>query len=179
MFEFIPTPIEGCFEIQPKIIADHRGTFRKVFHSTSFLNKGLAHSFEDVHYWVLTKDAIRGLHFQPIPYASALLVTCVSGCVLDVVVDLRSSSDTYKRVFSRNLEASRGNMLYIPEGLAHGCLSTVNKSIIITMSSKENMAVHKAGLNWASIDFDWPVDRPIVSPEDQALVPLTDYQTQF
>lgn len=177
MFDFLPTTIAGCYEVRPRVLTDHRGTFSKLFHSTTFREKGLIYSFKDADYSLYPRDAVRGLHFHPEP--DALVVSCVSGSVLDVLVDMRRESSTYKKVFSTRLESSAGNMLYIPGGVAHGFLSLTNNTALITLSSSHVDATPKAGIHWSSIDFDWPVVNPVVSEEDQQLIPLADYERQF
>ena len=179
LFEFLPTSIDGCYEVRPRILTDHRGTFSKLFHYNTFRDKGLLYNFSDADYLISSRDAIRGLHFHPENETYALLVSCVSGSVLDVVVDLRRQSQTYKKVLSVTLEASVGNALYIPAGLAHGYLSVADDTALITLASRDGSAGERKGIHWKSIDFNWPVSNPVVSDEDDRLMPLADYVSQF
>ena len=179
MFDFIHTTVDGCYEIRPRVLTDNRGTFSKLFHSTTFRHKGLVHTFADADYWLYPQDTIKGLHFHPDSEEDALLVSCVNGEVLNVVVDLRKNSKTYRKVISVRLDASSGNLLYVPGGVAHGFLSVANDTALITLASRHVNASTRKGIHWTSIDFDWPVSSPIVSEEDQRLIPLAEYENQI
>lgn len=179
MFEFLPASIQGCYEIQPKTFADSRGKFIKLFHSGVFRDKGLADTFNEVHYSISHKDVLRGLHFHLPPDANALLVSCIRGRVLDVVVDLRKKSSTYHNVHSTELAATKGTMLYIPEGLAHGFLSLEDNSVHLGLRTRESPRHSQWGINWKSIDFNWPVQNALVSEEDQRLIALVDFASPF
>lgn len=179
MFDFLPTAIDGCYEIRTRILTDHRGTFTKLFHSGTFKDKGLIYTFSNADYLICPEDTISGLHFHPEDEKYALLVSCINGSVLKVVVDLRRHSKTYKKVFSVKLDSSSGNTLYIPEGVAHGFLSEASDSALITLASHRTTVATRKGIHWRSIDFDWPVSSPVISEEDQKLMPLTEYENQF
>src|SRR3989304_1255480 len=99
-FELIPTPIDGCVEIVPRIFEDDRGRFIKLFHQDFFMQHGLNPVFEEQYYSVSSQRVLRGLHFQLPPHAHCKLVSCISGSILDVVIDLRKNSNTYKKVSS-------------------------------------------------------------------------------
>ncbi|MFO7256805.1 MAG: dTDP-4-dehydrorhamnose 3,5-epimerase family protein [Bacteroidota bacterium] len=177
MFEFSPTSIDGCFEIRPRVLTDHRGTFSKLFHSEAFIDKGLVHKFSDVDYIASPRNTLRGLHFHPYHEEYALLVSCASGSVLHVVVDLRRDSKTRGKVYSVTLESSKGNTLYIPAGVAHGFLSQADDTTLLTLSSHRPGA--RNGIHWQSINFDWPVENPVVSEDDQSLMTLAEFESRF
>lgn len=179
LFEFLPTPIEGCFEIIPRIFKDDRGKFIKVFHSDSFAEMGLISSFEEEYYSVSPQKVIRGLHFQTPPNAHVKIVSCISGVLLDLVVDLRKNSKTYMQSHSTELSSERGNLLYVPEGLAHGFYVKSKNSIFLSMNSKKFSADSDKGIKWNSIDFKWPDNNPVVSEKDDNLVTLKDFNSPF
>jgi dTDP-4-dehydrorhamnose 3,5-epimerase len=177
VFEFLSTVLDGCFEIRPRVLADHRGTFIKLFHFNTFSDKGLVHKFSDVDYLASPKDSLRGLHFHPDAEEYAMLVSCASGSALHVAIDLRRKSKTYGKVYSVKLESLTANTLYIPGGVAHGFLSVADDTTLLTMASHRTS--ERKGIHWQSIDFDWPVSNPIVSEEDQRLMSLSEYESQF
>jgi dTDP-4-dehydrorhamnose 3,5-epimerase len=179
LFDVLPTAIDGCYEIRPRILTDHRGSFSKLFHSSTFKEKGLIHTFSDADYLLCPEDTLRGLHFHPEIERYALLVSCINGRVLEVLVDLRRKSKTYKKVFSVKLDSSSANTLYIPEGVAHGFLSVDADIALITLASHRPNPDTKLGIHWKSIDFDWPVSSPVVSEEDERLMSLADYENRF
>jgi len=178
-FKIHPTTIAGCSEIQPPIFADERGKFVKFFHSDSFAEHQLITSFEEEYYSVSHKGVLRGLHFQIPPYAHTKVVTCLQGKILDVVVDLRKSSPTYKKASSTILDSDKGNLLYVPEGLAHGFYVLSEQCTFLSLNSKKYSAECDSGIRWDSIGFDWPDNHPILSGKDQNLPALNEYTSHF
>ena len=178
-FSVKSTNIEGCFVIQPKVFSDHRGKFVKVFNSDSFSELNLMSSFEEEYYSVSKKGVLRGLHFQTPPDAHIKLVTCIEGKIIDVVVDLRKKSSSYLKVFSLEINSDLGNMLYVPEGLAHGFYTLSEEAIFLSMNSKKYSPECDNGIKWNSIDFDWPDKTPIVSEKDDNMPLLKNFNSPF
>lgn len=178
-FELVPTTIEGCFEIRPRIFEDQRGKFVKLFHQEFFRELGLHTEYEEEYYSVSPARVIRGLHFQVPPKAHVKLVSCLQGSILDVVYDLRSESGSAGRVFSLDLSARKGNMLYVPEGLAHGFYVTGEKAIFLSMNSKKFSPECDSGIRWNSIPFEWPDKKPVVSEKDMEMVTLEEFRNPF
>jgi dTDP-4-dehydrorhamnose 3,5-epimerase len=178
-FEIVPTPIPGCVEIIPRIFEDDRGRFIKIFHRELFIQHHLNPDYEEQYYSVSTKRVLRGLHFQTPPHAHVKLVSCLSGSILDVVVDIRKNSDTFKKVFSLELSAQKGNMLYIPEGLAHGFYVLSSNCLFLSMNSKKYSPECDSSIRWNSIGFTWPDDDPVVSDKDKNAVSLNNFISPF
>ena len=114
------TSFDGLIEIFPDVFADDRGWFYEFYKEETFKKNHLHYSFVQENQSFSKKGVVRGLHFQHPPYAQAKLVTALTGKVLDVVVDLRPTSKTFKQKYYCLLESSKRNMLLIPEGFAHG-----------------------------------------------------------
>ena len=125
------------------------------------------------------KDVVRGMHFQTQPDDHDKTVTCVQGAVLDVVLDLRKASKTYKQVFSTELNAQNKQVLVIPKGCAHGFLSLQDNSMMFYKVSTVYSPVNDKGILWSSIGFDWPVANALVSERDQSHPTLTNYESPF
>jgi dTDP-4-dehydrorhamnose 3,5-epimerase len=169
----------GLYEINPTIIKDSRGYFIKTFHHNSFTEMGLNTEWKEEYFSSSIKNVIRGLHFQTPPYEHIKLVTCISGAVLDVVVDLRKESKTFKSVFSTELNASNSKQLYIPKGCAHGFLALENNTIMHYKVSSEYNQSKDMGILWNSIDFNWKVNNPILSERDKSHPSIFDYSSPF
>ncbi|MCK4991642.1 MAG: dTDP-4-dehydrorhamnose 3,5-epimerase family protein, partial [Bacteroidales bacterium] len=107
------------------------------------------------------------------------LVSCVQGTILDVVYDLRTGSKSSGRVFSLELSSEKGNMLYVPEGLAHGFYVLSESATFLSMNSKKFAPECDRGIRWDSIPFDWPDKEPIVSEKDQKMVSLDAFENPF
>jgi len=178
-FDLIPTGIEGCFEIRPRIFEDQRGKFVKLFHREFFDDLGLQSSYEEEYYSVSSARVIRGLHFQVPPKEHVKLVSCLQGEILDVVYDLRANSKSSGKVFSLPLSSEKGNMLYVPEGLAHGFYTVSEKATFLSMNSRKFASECDRGIRWDSIPFEWPDKNPVVSEKDTNMVSLDAFDNPF
>ncbi|MFV0382291.1 MAG: dTDP-4-dehydrorhamnose 3,5-epimerase [Breznakia sp.] len=122
----VKTDISGVVIIEPDCFGDERGWFMETYSANTFADVGIDTVFvQDNHSMSQKKGTLRGLHFQNNPYAQAKLVRCTKGRVIDVAVDIRKGSPTYKKWVSVELSAENKKMFYIPQGFAHGflCLS--------------------------------------------------------
>lgn len=120
---FVPTKLEGCFIIEPKIIRDDRGYFMESFNENTFYNAtGQKVHFVQDNQSFSSKGVLRGLHYQTGDHAQAKLVSVITGEVLDVAVDIRPGSKTYGEYVAVVLSAETKNQFFIPRGFAHGFL---------------------------------------------------------
>ena len=178
-FKKIETPLEGCFELQPIVRGDNRGSFVKTFHADAFAELGLDTDFKEEYYSTSIKNVLRGMHFQTPPADHVKLVCCTEGAVKDVVVDLRKNSPTFGKHCAFELTAEKANMLYIPKGFAHGFLTLSERATMLykvtTVYSPEN----DKGILWSSCGIDWQCDAPILSARDQKHPPLAEFDSPF
>jgi dTDP-4-dehydrorhamnose 3,5-epimerase len=178
-FELHETPIAGCFEIDCEISTDNRGRFVKTFQSGVFREQGLREDWKEEYYSISACNVIRGMHFQTPPMQHAKLVYCLSGAVLDVVLDLRKASPTYGWAVGFELNARKANMIYLPEGLAHGFVSLSDDSIMQYKVTSVYSPANDRGILWNSFGFEWPVARPVVSQRDLQHPALASFETPF
>lgn len=167
------TSFEGLIEIFPDVFADDRGWFYEFYKEETFKKNHLHYTFVQENQSFSKKGVVRGLHFQHPPYAQAKLVTALTGKVLDVVVDLRPTSKTFKQKYYCLLESSKRNMLLVPEGFAHG-FSALEDSIFFYKCSNVYNRESEAGIRWddPELKIEWRVENPIISGKDSALPPL-------
>ena len=119
--EKIPTSLPDVFIIEPKVFGDHRGYFMETYNQQAFAELGIHNVFvQDNQSFTAQKGTLRGIHFQNAPYAQAKLVRVVRGSTLDVAVDLRKGSPTYRQWVAVELSAENKRMLFIPRGFGHG-----------------------------------------------------------
>ncbi|MGO3690179.1 MAG: dTDP-4-dehydrorhamnose 3,5-epimerase [Psychroflexus halocasei] len=120
------TKLKDCLIIKPRIFKDERGSFMETFR-LNILEEVLGREIKFVQDNQSTSyyGSIRGLHLQVGEKSQAKLVRVVKGEVLDVVVDLRPDSPTFKQKFSYHLNDKNNHQLFVPKGCAHGfaCLS--------------------------------------------------------
>ena len=169
-----PTPLEGCFIIQPKIFEDERGCFYESFNKQQFENlTGQRINFVQDNESLSSKGVLRGLHFQKGEFDQAKLVRVVKGAVQDVVVDVRPGSKTYGQFFSIELSEENKTQLFIPRGLAHGFLALEDTTVFSYKCDNFYNKEAELGIifndkdlkiTWNSLDNDF-----IVSEKDQKL----------
>lgn len=101
------------------------------------------------------------------------------GSVLDAVLDLRVGSPTFGRHELFRLTADSANMLYIPEGLAHGFYVESLEAIMTYKVSSNHVADHDCGVLWSSAGIPWPTNEPVISDRDRNLPPMSDFESPF
>ena len=114
------TNLEGVYIIKNFVAQDERGTFVKTFNKQSFQDTDLNFEIRESSFSISHKDVIRGMNFQVRPHDHEKLVFVALGSIIDVVVDLRKKSPTYKQCLSIELSATNRKSVFIPKGLAHG-----------------------------------------------------------
>jgi len=179
MFTLKPTPVVGCYELSMQIARDKRGHFAKVFHSDWFKRHGLRYDFQEQYYTVSYHRVLRGLHFQLPPHDHAKMVYCISGSVLDVAVDLRRDSPSYKEFVLTELSTERGNMVYLDAGLAHGFYTLSDSATLVYNVTSVYAPSHDAGIRWDSAGIPWPDKMPILSERDRTFPNLADFDSPF
>ena len=177
--KLVKTSIGGCYEILPFNLKDHRGRFVKPYHRDDFREAGLSFDLSEEFYSVSKKGVLRGMHFQLPPKDTIKGVICLGGSIFDVVVDLRVNSPTYRHHFSIELSEEKGNMLYIPKGLAHGFCALRAEALVLYMCSEVYSPEHDTGIHWNSAGIEWPVKDPLVSDKDNGLGLLDQFESPF
>ena len=177
--QFESSTIPGCIVVAPNLLADSRGVFAKTFHSTTFQHAGLESVFKEQFITESAEGVLRGMHFQVPPHEHAKIVTCVSGEVLDVVVDLRRGSPMYRKHQAFSLVGTGKRSLYIPLGLAHGFLVLKGPAILTYSTTTEHEPSADLGIHWDSFGFHWPIAAPVVSPRDTQLPPIAQFNSPF
>lgn len=180
-YEFISLGIEGVILIRPKVFYDDRGFFMETYTKRDFVENGIKDEFvQDNHSWSI-KNTLRGLHFQKEPYAQSKLVRCISGEILDVAVDIRKDSRTFGKHVKVKLSSENKEMLYIPEGFAHGFLVLSDYAEVIYKVNRFYNKEADSGIVWNDEDLgiEWPVSNPILSQKDRNLPRLRDLKKEM
>lgn len=173
------TIIQGCFTITPFKHTDGRGSFVKWFNRESFADAGLCSDWFEVYGSESKRGVVRGLHFQAPPFDHAKLVYCLAGGALDVVVDLRRSSNSFGNHLQLELNADRPICVYIPPGCAHGFLALADPTLMFYQVSSSHAPTLDCGIRWDSVGINWPVDTPIISERDATLPRFVDFISPF
>ena len=180
-FHFEPTPLPGVILIKTRLFPDNRGFFSECYKLTDFRAAGIGELFVQDNYSYSVQGVLRGLHYQKEPDAQAKLVMASMGEIFDVAVDIRKGSPTYGQWFGRTLSRENGEMLYIPEGYAHGfCVISPEACVTYKVNREFNLALDR-GIVWNDPDvgIDWPVKSPVLSEKDSRLPQLHKADNDF
>lgn len=166
--EVLPLSIEDVFLIKPKIFHDERGFFFESFHAEKFAKLSIKTNFVQDNVSFSLQNSLRGLHFQLYP-GQDKLVYCSSGKIFDVAVDIRKNSKTFGKWVSAVLDDESNNMLFIPNGFAHGfCVMSPTAKVHYKVSSFYD-PIQEKSIRWNDSFFNiqWPVNNPILSEKDK------------
>lgn len=170
-FEFKRCPVEGLWEIQPKVFGDIRGYFAETYSERDFFNAGLTMRFVQDNQSASKGGVLRGLHWQT-KHPQGKLVRALEGKVYDVAVDLRNGSKTFGKYYGVVLDSQKNNMFYIPEGFAHGFYVISDFAVFTYKCTDFYHPEDEAGLMWndRTINIDWKSVcgdvEPILSEKD-------------
>jgi CDP-6-deoxy-D-xylo-4-hexulose-3-dehydrase len=171
------TSIEGVYLVHTPVHGDDRGYLQEIHQTDELSEYTSGGAFKRSFYSSSKSNVLRGLHIQERPYRQSKLVTCLSGKVFDVAVDLREHSDSYGQTVTATLSGTGTVSLLIPRGFAHGFVSLSDDTVIHYLSDNDYAPSHETGVYWASrgLDIDWPVENPIVSEKDSDLPTFSEY----
>ena len=171
--------IEGAFLIENFSAQDERGVFIKTFNSETFERNGLKAQFSESYYSISKQNVIRGMHFQTPPHDHEKLVYVTDGEIIDVILDLRLHSPSYKKYAVVELNA-REHSVYIPRGCAHGFLTLSNEATVIYNVATVYNPGSDHGVRWDSFGYDWTgVTNPVISNRDMAFFPFEEFKSPF
>ena len=151
----------------------------KPFHEGQLAALGISFELKEEFFSTSASNVIRGFHFQKPPHAHAKLIYCISGRVLDVVMDIRNQSPTYGHTVGIELSAENHHVVYIPVGFAHAFASLEDGSCLVYKTDAVHAPDADSGILWSSVDFDWPFREPITSVRDQAFPALEAFTSPF
>jgi len=180
--KIIKTEIEDVLIIEPKVFGDHRGWFTETYSKEKFQKLGIDIEFvQDNHSMSAKKRTLRGLHVQIAPKTQAKLIRCTKGKILDVAVDLRKGSSTYKRWVAVELSESNKKQLIVPKGFAHGFL-TLTDDVEVQYKVDEYYAPEydrSIRFDDPEIGVEWGIEDPILSEKDLSAPLLKESDVDF
>lgn len=163
------TKLDGVVILEPQVYGDNRGFFMESWNKKEFERLGLYYDFvQDNHSKSTVKGTLRGIHFQNGDKAQAKLVRCVKGAVLDVVVDLRKDSPTFKQWVAVELSEENKKQLLIPRGFGHGFLTLTDNVEFLYKADNYYAPEAEGGIIWndRELGIDWGIKKPILSNKD-------------
>lgn len=174
------TPIAGCWLITADTFTDDRGSFREWLPNSACqeIQELTGDSFEtaQANYSVSKKGTIRGIHYSLAPTGQVKIVTCLTGAIYDVVVDLRPDSLTFGNWFGVELAADSGRSIYLGKGLGHAFMALEeNSGVAYLLSSPFNPEL-ESGINPFDLEIGikWPAGPYFLSEKDKAAPDFKD-----
>ena len=180
-FEFIRQAIKDVILVKPKVFGDNRGFFLETYKRSDFEANGISVEFNQDNHSKSTTHVLRGLHYQAKPYCQAKLIRCIKGRVYDVAVDIRPNSKTFGQYVKVELSEENKQMLYIPEGFAHGFVVLSDEAELLYKASREYAPQADRGILWSDKDLniDWGIDfEPILSDKDKVQPKLCEIKKE-
>lgn len=176
------TKLEGVVIIEPDVFGDNRGFFMESWSQKKMEEAGLFYNFvQDNHSRSSAKGTLRGIHFQKGDKAQAKLVRCVRGAVLDVAVDLRHDSPTYKQWIAVELSEENFKQLLIPRGFGHGFVTLTDDVEFLYKADNYYAPEADGGIRWndPKIGVEWGIENPILSEKDKKNPYLSEIELVF
>lgn len=178
----IKTDVLDVYILEPQVFGDARGWFMETWSTRNMEKAGLNYSFvQDNQSFSAQKGTLRGIHFQKGDAAQAKLVRCGKGAVLDVAVDLREGSPTYKKWVAVELSAENKRQLLIPRGFGHGFLTLTDN--VEFLYKEDNLYLPETDRNilWhdPELGIDWGIEAPILSDKDQKAPTFANCDSDF
>ncbi|HUY51599.1 MAG TPA: dTDP-4-dehydrorhamnose 3,5-epimerase [Streptosporangiaceae bacterium] len=166
--------IDGAWVFTPKIHYDIRGSFLETFRGDEFFEVlGYRLGVAQVNCSVSSRGVIRGIHFADVPPGQAKYVTCVSGTILDVAVDLRLGSPTYGSWTMTRLDDEARRALFLCEGLGHAFMALSDQATVVYLCSTPYAPAREHGVHPLdpAIGIAWPEDAEVILSEKDAASP--------
>ncbi|MCP8867467.1 MULTISPECIES: dTDP-4-dehydrorhamnose 3,5-epimerase [Latilactobacillus] len=175
------TKLQDVKIIEPAVFGDHRGFFTESYSDRDFKEAGIDIDFvQDNHSLSTQAGVLRGLHFQRGKAAQTKLIRVVTGAVLDVIVDVRAGSPTYKQWEGYILSASNHRQLLVPKGFAHGFVTLTDNVNFLYKCDGYYDAEADGGISFKTpeLNIDWPIDfdQAITSEKDANQPTFTEFE---
>jgi dTDP-4-dehydrorhamnose 3,5-epimerase len=175
-----PLKIDGAWAFTPRIFGDRRGSFLEWFKDAE-LASDVGHSMEiaQANCSVSRRGVVRGIHFSDVPPGQAKYVTCASGAIIDVVVDIRVGSPNFGSWEAVRLDEETRRALYLGEGLGHAFTALSEQATVLYLCSTPYAPDREHGVNPLdpAIGIIWPAEiEPVLSDKDAAAPSLAEAQ---
>jgi len=165
---FEETKLKGAYIIRPERLEDERGFFARSFCLKEYADHGLFPFIVQCNLsFNKKKGTFRGMHFQAPPYEEDKIVSCNQGSILDIIVDLRRESPTFKQWISVELSAQNRAQVYIPKSFAHGFITLTPDSQVFYQMTEFYNPQSARGFRWDDPAFDLILPFPVEAIADK------------
>lgn len=169
--KFTETTLPGVLIVDLERHEDERGFFARLWCKEELAALGLNADLAQCSISHNRKQGtLRGMHYQAEPHPEAKFVQCIRGAIYDVALDLRPASPSFRKWFVAELTADNRQLLYLPEGCAHGFQTLTDDSDVLYFISTPFHADLSRGVRWDDPAFGihWPLPATIISARDQS-----------
>tara|TARA_B110001454_G_scaffold102045_1_gene96355 strand:- start:429 stop:992 length:564 start_codon:yes stop_codon:yes gene_type:complete len=169
------TRLDGLVVIHPDVHDDKRGYFFESYNKPLFKSLGIPSDFVQDNQALSGKNTLRGLHYQ-LKHPQGKLIQVTLGKVYDISLDIRHGSPTFGQYFGIVLSDKNFNIVYVPEGFAHGYAVLSDTAIFQYKCTETYHPEDEHGIKWndPSIHINWQITNPNISEKDLALPSLTE-----
>lgn len=167
---FTETKLKGAFELEIKKLEDERGFFGRSWCANEMKDHGLKSNLCQANTsFSSKKGTLRGMHFQVNPYQETKLIRCTRGAILDVIIDLRPDSTTFRQWIGVELTQDNYKMLYVPEDFAHGFITLQDNTEVTYLVTQFYTPGAEKGIRWNDPFFNiqWPFEPTVISEKDK------------
>jgi len=175
--KFIKQDIDGLFIVEPNLFTDERGVFRRSFCEEEFNKAGIVFNVSQGNISEnKNKYTLRGFHYQKSPSNESKIMTCVSGSIHNIVLDLRKDSRTYLKWVSLRIDAKNRKSIVVPAGCANAFLTLSDNTIVNYFMGDAFRQDSYRGIrfNDPHFEFDWPHQPLFISDKDKSFPNFSD-----
>jgi dTDP-4-dehydrorhamnose 3,5-epimerase len=172
-----PLAISGAWLIEAPVFPDKRGQFREWYRSEfSEISALPQFDVKQANTSVSARGVIRGIHYSCAEGGQSKIVTCTSGAIQDVVVDLRVNSDTYGKHESIEISWKDGISIFISNGLGHGFQSLHDDSVVTYLLNSNYQPEKEFSIKPtdATLAIQWRIKDSIISDKDTTAPSLSE-----
>ena len=168
--KFVESELPGVWLIEAEPFADERGVFRRHFCTEEFKAAGPSFTVQQGN---ISENpllgTLRGFHYQTKPFEESKVLSCLSGALFDIVVDLRPQSPTFMKWTSVELSAANRRSLYVPAGFANAWMTTRADTLVHYYMSEFYNAESYRGIRYddPAFGFRWPFEPRLISDKDR------------
>ena len=175
------TELDGAFIITPDIFGDSRGWFMETYTKNKLEEITNIEFVQDNQSYSAEKGILRGLHCQTNPHCQTKLIRCTRGKILDVIVDIRKGSPTYKKWIKVELSEENKKQLFIPKGFLHGFVTlTVDVEVQYKVDDYYSKECDRSvKFNDLELGVEWGIENPILSEKDKNACAFADKDFEF
>ena len=176
--KFLEQKIEGLYLIEPELHQDDRGIFRRSYCESEFNKNGIKFNPKQGNISEnFKKHTLRGFHYQSSPSNESKIITCVSGSLYNVVIDLRKGSKSQFKWVSLEISSLQKESIYVPAGCANAFLTMLDNTIVhyYMGDSFSPETYHGIRYNDPMFSVEWPFKPKVISNKD---LNIPDYQAE-